>query len=74
VRSGQTLASLQGNLIPTFIVIAAIFIIINYLLTRLAHYLERRLQARRRGPKQPELETVMSPTLPGGALEVSGQT
>ncbi|HTF41994.1 MAG TPA: amino acid ABC transporter permease, partial [Propionibacteriaceae bacterium] len=46
VRSGQTLASLQGNLIPTFIVIAAIFIIINYLLTRLAHYLERRLQAR----------------------------
>jgi glutamate transport system permease protein len=73
VRSGQTLASLQGNLIPTFIVIAAIFITINYLLTRLAHYLERRLQARRRGPKQPELETVMSPTLPGGALEVSGQ-
>lgn len=74
VRSGQTLASLQGNLIPTFIVIAAIFIIINYLLTRLAHYLEHRLQARRRGPKQPELETVMSPTLPGGALAVPGQT
>ena len=43
VRSGQTLASLKGNLIPTFIVIAAIFIIINYLLTRLARYLERRL-------------------------------
>ena len=73
VRSGQTLASLQGNLIPTFIVIAAMFIIINYLLTRLAHYLERRLQARRRGPKQPELETVMSPTLPGGALAAPGQ-
>ena len=47
VRSGQTLASLKGNLIPTFIVLAAIFIIINYLLTRLARYLERRLQARR---------------------------
>jgi glutamate transport system permease protein len=76
VRSGQTLASLQGNLIPTFIVIAAIFIIINYLLTRLAHYLERRLQARKRGPKQPQLDTTMiSPSLtPGGALAAPGQT
>ena len=51
VRSGQTLASLEGNIIPTFIVIAAIFILINYLLTRLARYLERRLQRRRPGPK-----------------------
>jgi glutamate transport system permease protein len=73
VRSGQTLASLEGNLIPTFIVLAAMFIIINYLLTRVAHYLERRLQVRGRGPKQPELETVMSPTLPGGALAAPGQ-
>jgi glutamate transport system permease protein len=75
VRSGQTLASLQGNLIPTFIVIAAIFIIINYLLTRLAQYLERRLQARGRGPKRPQLETMISPSLaPGGALAAPGQT
>jgi glutamate transport system permease protein len=76
VRSGQTLASLKGNLIPTFIVIAAIFIIINYLLSRLAQYVERRLQARKRGPKQPQLDTTMiSPSLaPGGALAVPGQT
>ena len=75
VRSGQTLASLQGNLIPTFIVIAAIFITINYLLTRLAQYLERRLQARGRGPKRPQLETMISPSLaPGGALAAPGQT
>jgi glutamate transport system permease protein len=74
VRSGQTLASLKGNLIPTFIVLAAIFIIINYLLTRLARYLERRLQARGRGPKQPALEPMMSPSLaPGGALAGPGQ-
>ena len=33
VRAGQTLASARGNLIPTFIVVAAIFIVINYLLT-----------------------------------------
>jgi glutamate transport system permease protein len=75
VRSGQTLASLKGNLIPTFIVLAAIFITINYLLTRLARYLERRLQTRGRGPKQPALDTMISPSLaPGGALAAPGQT
>ena len=74
VRSGQTLASLEGNLIPTFIVIAAIFIIINYLLTRLAHYLERRLQARKRGPKISEAQPLVSPEMAaGGALTAPGQ-
>jgi glutamate transport system permease protein len=75
VRSGQTLAALEGNLIPTFIVVAAIFIIINYLLTRLAHYLERRLQSRRRGPRLPKTEPLVSPSMaPGGALTMPGQT
>jgi glutamate transport system permease protein len=75
VRSGQTLAALEGNLIPTFIVVAAIFIVINYLLTRLAHYLERRLQTRGRGPRLPETEPLMSPSMAaGGALAVPGQT
>ena len=73
VRSGQTLASLEGNIIPTFIVIAAIFIIINYLLTRLAHYLERRLQARRRGPRMPEAPLVSPEMAPGAALTAPGQ-
>jgi glutamate transport system permease protein len=73
VRSGQTLASLEGNLIPTFIVVAAIFIIINYLLTRLAHYLERRLQARRRGPRMPEAPLVSPEMATGGALTAPGQ-
>jgi glutamate transport system permease protein len=63
VRSGQTLASLKGNLIPTFIVIAAIFIMINYLLTLLARYLERRLQASRRGPKAPVAEPMLDPDM-----------
>jgi glutamate transport system permease protein len=75
VRSGQTLASLEGNLIPTFIVIAAIFITINYLLTRLAHYLERRLQVRKRGPRIPEAQPLVSPEMAaGGALTAPGQT
>jgi glutamate transport system permease protein len=74
VRSGQTLASLKGNLIPTFIVVAAIFIIINYLLTRLARYLERRLQTRRVGPRGAELQPIVSPSIAqGGALTAPGQ-
>jgi glutamate transport system permease protein len=68
IRSGQTLASSKGNLIPTFIVIAAIFIAINYLLTLLARYLERRLQASRRGPKAPAAEPMLDPDMaPAGA-------
>jgi glutamate transport system permease protein len=73
VRSGQTLAALEGNIIPTFIVVAAIFIIINYLLTRLAHYLERRLQARRRGPRMPEAALVSPEMAQGSALTAPGQ-
>jgi glutamate transport system permease protein len=68
IRSGQTLASSKGNLIPTFLVIAAIFIAINYLLTLLARYLERRLQASRRGPKAPPAEPMLDPDMaPAGA-------
>jgi glutamate transport system permease protein len=75
VRQGQTLASLEGNIIPTFIVVAAIFILINYLLTLLARYLERRLQRRGRGPKVSEFEELVSPSMaPGGALATPGQT
>ena len=74
VRSGQTLAALEGNIIPTFLVVAAIFILINYLLTRLAHYLERRLQTRR-GPRMAQAEPPTSPSMaPGGALTAPGQT
>jgi glutamate transport system permease protein len=74
IRSGQTLASLKGNLIPTFIVIAAVFIAINYLLTLLARYLERRLQAsRRRGPKAPPADPMLNPAMaPAGAAGRTG--
>ena len=74
VRSGQTLASLKGNLIPTFIVVATIFIIIDYLLTRLARYLERRLQTHRRVPRVAESQTIVSPSMtPGSALTAPRQ-
>jgi glutamate transport system permease protein len=63
IRSGQTLASSNGNIIPTFIVVAAIFIVINYLLTLLARFLERRLQVSRRGPKVPLVDPMLNPAL-----------
>lgn len=43
LRAGQTLASVQGNLIASFIVAAVIFILINYALTSVAQWLERRM-------------------------------
>lgn len=63
VRAGQTLASLRGNLIPTFLVLATIFIVINYLLTLVARYLERRLQAARRGPRRPPVDPMLNPAM-----------
>jgi len=63
VRAGQTLASGRGNLIPTFLIIAAIFIGINYLLTLLARYLERRLQVTRRGPRRPPVDPMLNPAM-----------
>lgn len=66
IRQGQTFASAQGNLIPVFIVLAAIFILLNYALTRVARFLEHRMQASRRGPKP------MAPEASMGAAGVGG--
>ncbi|WP_137120897.1 amino acid ABC transporter permease [Segeticoccus rhizosphaerae] len=44
---GQTLGSAQANTVPVLIVVAVIFILLNYALTKVAGRLERRL--RRRG-------------------------
>ena len=49
IRAGQNLASGQANLIPTLIVLAAMFIAINYALTRAAGALEQRLRRSARG-------------------------
>jgi glutamate transport system permease protein len=75
VRAGQTLASGRGNLIPTFLVIAAIFIGINYLLTLVARYLERRLKAARRGPKAPPTDPMLNPAMaPAAAATENART
>lgn len=43
LRAAQTLASVRGNLIVAFIVAGVIFVILNYALTVLAQWLERRM-------------------------------
>ena len=71
IRSGQTLASSKGNLIPTFIVIAVIYIVVNYALTLLARLLERRLQRSKRGLKPPPEDVELNPEMVPAAAEAS---
>ena len=51
LRSGTTFSTAYGNLIPTLIVVAVMFIVINYALSLVARLVERRLQQSRRGPR-----------------------
>lgn len=44
----KTLGSAYANTVPAYLVAAALFIVINYLLTTLARYVERRLSSRGR--------------------------
>ena len=44
----QRIGSTWGNIVPAMIVIAAMYIVINYALTSLAAYVERRLRQRGR--------------------------
>ena len=67
LRGGQNLSTNYGNLIPTFIVLAAIFILINYSLTFLARLVERRLQRSAKGgpPVDPEANPTLVAAGPG---------
>ena len=51
LRSGQTLSTLYGNLIPTLLVTAGMFIVINYTLSVIARVVEQRLKRAKRGPR-----------------------
>ncbi|HET9648776.1 MAG TPA: amino acid ABC transporter permease [Microlunatus sp.] len=51
LRQGQNLATYRGNLIPTLIVLALVYILINYGLTKVARLVERRLREGKRGIK-----------------------
>lgn len=63
LRQGQNLATFKGNLIPTLIVLAAIYIVINWALTRVARALESRLRSGKRGIKPGPLNVGANPAL-----------
>jgi glutamate transport system permease protein len=67
IRAGQTMSNLYGNLIPTMIVMAAVFIVINYALTRLARWLERFLQRSRGSITKPGDALIDNPAEAAGA-------
>jgi glutamate transport system permease protein len=51
IRGSGPITGNFNNTIPTLIVIAIIFIVLNLLLTRLASYLERKLARRKKAPR-----------------------
>ena len=63
LRAGQNLAVYRGNLIPTFIVLAVIYIVINWALTRVARALEARLRRGPRGIRPGPLDAGVDPAL-----------
>ncbi|MBA3527740.1 MAG: amino acid ABC transporter permease [Propionibacteriaceae bacterium] len=67
IRAGQNFSTSRGNLIPTLMVVAALFIVMNYGLTRIARLLEKRLQRSARGPKQPAVDPLLNPAMAPGA-------
>lgn len=69
LNAAKTLGSAYANTVPAYLVAAAIFIVINYLLTRLAGAVERRLKRRGGAPRPAaaagDAETELGPGLPG---------
>lgn len=66
LRSGTQLASAFANLIPTLIVLAGIYILINAALTKLASVVQQRL---RRGPRALATQKVTAGFVPAPAAE-----
>ena len=72
LQSGYTMSNLYGNLIPTVIVVAVMYIIINYTLTRVARWLERRMARRGRSAGQPPRDAMIDN--PAAAANAAGST
>lgn len=67
IRAGQNFSTSKGNLIPTLMVVALLFIGMNYGLTRIARLLERRLQRSARGPRNTPVDPLLNPAMAPGA-------
>jgi len=61
---GKTLGSAYGNTVPAYIVVAILFIILNYAMTRLATWVERRLK--RSGATAGPITNAMPTVVQGG--------
>lgn len=66
LRAGTNLSTRYGNLIPSLFVLAAMYIVLNYLLTRLAGVVEARLH---RGPRHVEGQGPTAGMVPEPAAE-----
>lgn len=62
LRQGERIGSAYGTIVPALIVVALIFIAINYSLTTFAHWLERRLNRRGRIAGGALSTAVVAPT------------
>jgi len=65
-RAAQNFGSANANTIPAFLVVAAMFILLNYGLTRVARALESRLK--RRGRKTTPVDPALDPALTPGQV------
>jgi glutamate transport system permease protein len=66
VRTANLMIQELRNPIQTYLLVAIIFIVINYSLGKLAEYVERRLSQARRTAAQPATSAVMDPGAGGG--------
>lgn len=73
LQSGYTGSNLTGNLIPTVLVMAAMYIIINYSLTRVAAWLEGRMKRRGRTVARPPDQLMGDPAKAANAAATSLQ-
>lgn len=74
-RAGGTAASNYQNFLPTYVVIAIIYVVLNLSLTTSAHWLEKRLRTRRGSSTGfAEVGGAASAALPGGTLAVPRAT
>lgn len=66
LNQAKSFGSYRSNTIPSIIVAAVLFIVLNYALTRLAHLIERRMASSRRG-----IAATVDPVLIPGASAVA---
>ncbi|MGI5378688.1 amino acid ABC transporter permease [Streptomyces sp. CA-251387] len=76
LNSRQTLAAFYGNVIPSFIVVAVIYIVLNFILTSFASWLEGRLRRSKRSTGAvlgAEDMEELNPAAVGGTFGTGGE-